>query len=239
MRILLASALALATIALPAVAEGTLDAAAILDRMDEALNFPEGTMVVSLEDRKPDGSSRILRAKVAYALDSGTLAEFIAPEREKGKRVLMIGDAMWMSVPGVSRAVRLSGKASFLGTSLTNDDLLNFDKADDYTGRIASETSAGWTLELEARSRSRPYQRIVVTVDREFLPVLMVLYSLSGREAKRMEYSDPVDFGGKRRPSRIAVTDAMERDRSTVVTFESIVEGKVDRSRLSPAGFMK
>ena len=37
-----------------------------------------------------------------------------------------------MASPSVSKPVRLSGKDSFMGTSFTNDDLMNFDKGDDY-----------------------------------------------------------------------------------------------------------
>ncbi len=214
-------------------------AAEILSAMDEALNFPEGTMILSFEDVKSGGGGRKLEARVLYALDAGTLVEFLSPEREKGKRVLMIGDSMWMGSPGVSRPVRLSGKDSFMGTSFTNDDVMNFTKADDYEARLLSSDADGWTLELLARKKSLPYPRVIAEVDRAYLPVRLVMFTLSGQEAKRIEFGDVRSFEGKLRPSTMTVSDAMTAGNRTIVGFKSIRAGQVDRARLSPAGFMK
>jgi outer membrane lipoprotein-sorting protein len=211
----------------------------ILSAMDAAMNFPEGTMILSFQDVKSGGAGRKLEARVLYALDAGTLVEFLSPEREKGKRVLMIGDSMWMGSPGVSRPVRLSGKDSFMGTSFTNDDMMNFTKADDYQGRLLSSGADGWILELLAKRKSLPYPRLIVEVDRAYLPVRMVMFTLSGQEAKRVEFGDVRAFEGKLRPATMTVSDAMTAGNRTIVSFQSIRAGKVDRARLSPAGFMK
>jgi len=207
-------------------------AAEIVSRMDEAMNFAEGTMVLSFEDVKVNGSGRKLEAWVLYALDAGTLVEFVSPEREKGKRVLMIGDSMWMGSPSVSRPVRMSGKDSFMGTSFTNDDMMNFTKSDDYDARILSSSAEGWTLELTARKKTLPYPRMAVDVNRSYLPVRMVMYALSGQEAKRIEFSDVRSFEGKMRPSVMTVIDAMTAGNRTIVGFKSIKSGAADRARL-------
>jgi outer membrane lipoprotein-sorting protein len=214
-------------------------AAEIVSRMDGAMNFPEGTMVLSFEDMKASGSGRKLEARVLYALDAGTLVEFVSPEREKGKRVLMIADSMWMGSPSVSRPVRLSGKDSFMGTSFTNDDMMNFTKSDDYDARLLSSSADGWTLELTARKKTLPYPRMVVDVDRAYLPVRMVMYALSGQEAKHIEFSDVRSFEGKMRPSVMTITDVMTVGNKTIVGFKSIKSGAVARARLSPTGFMR
>jgi outer membrane lipoprotein-sorting protein len=214
-------------------------AAEILAAMDEAMNFPEGTMVLHFEDLKAGGTGRRLEARVLYALDAGTLVEFLSPEREKGKRVLMIGDSMWMGSPGVSRPVRLSGKDSFMGTSFTNDDVMNFTKADDYEARLLSTDANGWTLELSARKKSLPYPRVIAVVDRAYLPVRLVMFALSGQQAKKVEFGEVRAFEGKLRPATMTVRDAMTAGNRTVVSFLSIRAGRVDRARLSPAGFMK
>jgi hypothetical protein len=67
----------------------------------------------------------------------------------------------------------------------------------------------------------------------------MRMFSLSGMAAKEIEFADTRDFGGKPRPSTMTVTDAMTAGDRTVVRFEEIRPGKVDTSRLSPAGFMR
>ena len=126
-----------------------------------------------------------------------------------------------------------------MGTSFTNDDMMNFDKADDYEPRIVSEDGRGWRLELLAKSRSLPYQRVLLSVGRDFLPVEQSMFLLSGELSKTIEFSLPRDYGGKVRPSSVRVVDAMTKGASTVVRFDSIVEKRIDRARLSPDRFMK
>ena len=234
--VIAAAAVAAAFLGAPAFSQ---TAEEIVSRMDDAMNVPEGTMRLSFEDVKASGSGRKLEARVLYALDAGTLVEFVSPEREKGKRVLMIGDSMWMGTPSVSRPVRLSGKDSFMGTSFTNDDVMNFTKADDYDARVLSSSVDGWTLELTARKKTLPYPRVVLEVDRGYLPLRMVMYALSGQEAKRMTFSDVREFEGRKRPAAMTVVDATTTGNKTIVIFLSIASGAVDRARLSPAGFMK
>lgn len=230
--------IAAAAVALPAAhAEEAADE--IICRMDEAMTFDECEMRVSFEDVKASGATRTLGADAWYAKSAGTMIAFVSPAREKGKRVLMIGDSMWMAVPGVSKPVRLSGKDAFMGTSFTNDDVMNFDKADDYEGSVVSSDPVEWTLELVARKRSLPYQRATVVVGRDYLPRRQSLYLLSGELAKTVEFSDIRQYGAKRRPSTMRVVDAMTRGASTTIRFDSIIERRVDRSRLSPSGFMK
>lgn len=229
-----------AAVALASLAAGAEEAAdEILRRMDAAMTFDECEMRVSFEDVKASGQARSLGAEVLYAKSAGTMIAFVSPAREKGKRVLMIGDSMWMAVPGVSKPVRLSGKDAFMGTSFTNDDVMNFDKADDYEATILESGPGGWTLDLVALKRSLPYQRCTVSLGKDYLPLCQSLYLLSGELAKTIEFSEPRSYGTKRRPSTMRVVDAMTRGASTTVRFDAIAEKKIDRSRLSPSGFMK
>jgi outer membrane lipoprotein-sorting protein len=237
--IVLAALAAFSALGAASAAAGEPDADEIIRRVDAAMAYDECELRVSFEDRKASGATRRLEAEVWYAKSAGTMIGFVAPAREKGKRILMIGDSMWMGAPGLSKPVRLSGKEAFMGTSFTNDDIMNFDKADDYDCRILSSDARGWTIELIARKRSLPYQRAVLVVGRDYLPQEQTMYLLSGERSKTIQFSDPRDYGGKRRPSTIRVVDAMSKGSSTTVVFESIVEGRVDRSKLSPDRFMK
>jgi ABC-type lipoprotein release transport system permease subunit/outer membrane lipoprotein-sorting protein len=235
----LSLAFALAAPIASAQAGVEINADEILRRMDEAMAYDECEMRVSIQDTKPSGASRELEADVWYAKSAGTMIAFVAPAREKGKRILMIGESMWMATPGVSKPIRLSGKEAFMGTSFTNDDLMNLDKSDDYDARIVSSSEEGWKLELIARRRSLPYQRVALSVSKGFLPMEQTVFLLSGEPSKTIEFSEPRDYGGKTRPSVLRVVDAMKKGAATVVTFSSIVEKRIDRSKLSPDRFMK
>jgi len=213
--------------------EGGADA--IVAEMDRRMNFSECTMVVRIEDRKADGRTRSLQARIEYLKGVGTRMDFEEPPRERGKKVLLSGTSLWMSAPAVSKAVRLSGKDAFMGTTFTNDDLMNLDKSDDYDSTIVSEDAEGWKIEMKARSPSLAYPRIEAFVGRDYLPRSMVFFARSGRESKRISFTEPRVFGGRSRPSVMTIVDLMKPGDSSSVIFVDIREGKVDRARLLPS----
>ncbi len=212
---------------------------AIIREMDARMNFDECRMEIRIEDYEGGALKRSLSAKAEYAKGAGTRIEFTAPAKDKGKRILMSGDSMWMSAPSVSKPVRLSGKDSFMGTSFTNDDVMNFDKSDDYDSTIAAEDDASWTVVMIAKGPSQPYQKIEARIGKDYLPIAMSFFSRSGKESKRVSFSAKRNFGGKERPSVMAIMDLMEAGKESRVVFEAIEERPVDKARLSPAGFGK
>jgi hypothetical protein len=218
----------------PLAAQGK-DANAIIVEMDRRMNFVECRMVIRIEDAKADGKTRSLTARVEYVKDVGTRMDFEEPARDRGKCVLMCGSSMWMSSPAVSKPVRLSGKDAFMGTSFTNDDVMNLDKADDYASVITFSDESGWEIEMTANTSGLPYQKITARIDRAYLPVRMIYYSRSGKESKRVTFSGVKNFGGKPRPSVMAIVDLMKPGDTSSIIFEEILEGSVNRSRLNPA----
>lgn len=211
------------------------DANAIIAEMDRRMNFTECRMVIRIEDAKADGKIRSLKARVEYVKDLGTRMDFEEPARDRGKCVLMSGSSMWMSSPAVSKPVRLSGKDAFMGTSFTNDDVMNLDKGDDYASVIASSDENGWDIVMTAKTSGLPYQKIAARIGKDYLPVSMAYYSRSGKESKRVSFSGVKNFGGKPRPSVMAIVDLMKPGDTSSVIFEDIREEPVNRSRLTPA----
>jgi hypothetical protein len=230
---LLALALALA---LPVQASAeALDGNAVVAEMDRRMNFTECRMVVRVADKKADGKTRELKANVEYLKDVGTRMDFVEPARDRGKSVLMAGTSMWMSTPAVAKPVRLSGKDAFMGTSFTNDDMMNLDKADDYDSTIVSASASGWEIEMVAKTASMPYPRITTKIGKDFLPLSMTYYARSGKESKRVAFSLVRDFGGKNRPSVMTIVDLMKPGDESSIIFDDIREEPLNRSRLTPA----
>ncbi len=225
----------IAAFCVPALAAEELDGRTVIAEMDKRMAFTECRMLIRIVDVKADGKSRRMEAMVAYVKDVGTRLDFEEPARDRGKRVLMIGSSMWMSSPSVSKPVRLSGKDAFMGTSFTNDDVMNLDKADDYDAVISSGNETGWTVVMSAKTASLPYARIEARIGKDFLPVAMTYYARSGRESKKVAFSEVKSFGGKRRPSVMTITDLMKPGDTSSVIFMEISEEPVDRSRLTPS----
>ncbi len=215
------------------------DGNAVVAEMDRRMNFTECRMIVRVIDRKADGSSRELKANVEYLKDAGTRMDFVEPARDRGKCVLMAGSSMWMSTPAVSKPVRLSGKDAFMGTSFTNDDMMNLDKADDYDSTIVASSSAGWDITMVAKTSSSPYPRIETKIDKDYLPVSMTYYARSGKESKKVAFSDVKEFGGKKRPSVMTIVDLMKPGDESSIIFDDIREEPLNRTRLTPGSMGK
>jgi outer membrane lipoprotein-sorting protein len=224
----------IAALALPLAGQGK-SGNEIVAEMDRRLNFDECRMTIRIRDAKADGKTRQMRAKVEYSKGIGTRMEFDEPARDRGKRILMSGSSMWMSSPSVSKPVRLSGKDAFMGTSFTNDDVMNMDKSDDYDSVIASSDESGWSVVMTARSPSLPYSRIEARIGPDYLPLSMDYFARSGKKSKTVTFSDVKSFGGKPRPSVMTIVDLMKPGDSSSVIFEDIREERVERSRLSPS----
>lgn len=210
------------------------DGNTIVREMDKRMNFDECRMTLRIDDIKADGKKRSLTADVEYLKDSGTRIEFLEPARDKGKKVLMSGSSMWMTSPAVSKPVRLSGKDAFMGTSFINDDVMNLDKSDDYDTAVAAADKDGWSVVMTARTASLPYSRIEARIGRDFLPVSMAYFARSGKESKRVTFSEIRDFGGKMKPSVMTIVDLMKPGDSSAVVFLEIREASIDRARLNP-----
>ena len=233
------AAIALA-LALPLQARAeTLDGNAIVAEMDKRMNFTECRMVVRVVDKKADGKTRELKANVEYLKDVGTRMDFVEPARDRGKCVLMAGTSMWMSTPAVAKPVRLSGKDAFMGTSFTNDDMMNLDKADDYESTIVSQDASGWEITMVAKTASMPYPKIETKIGKDFLPVAMTYFARSGKESKKVIFSLVRDFGGKTRPSVMAIVDLMKPGDESSIIFDDIREEALNRSRLTPGSLGK
>lgn len=215
------------------------DGNAVVAEMDRRMNFTECRMIVRVVDRKADGSRRELRANVEYLKDAGTRMDFVEPARDRGKCVLMAGTSMWMSTPAVSKPVRLSGKDAFMGTSFTNDDMMNLDKADDYDSSIVASSGAGWDIVMVAKTSSSPYPRIETTISKDYLPVSMTYYARSGKESKKVAFSDAKDFDGKIRPSVMTIVDLMKPGDESSIIFDDIREEPLNRTRLTPGSMGK
>jgi outer membrane lipoprotein-sorting protein len=211
------------------------DASAIIRAIDDNLTFDEGVMKASMIDKKAGGATKSFDMEIRYKKGAGTLMEFRSPARERGKKVLLAGDNMWMYVPGLSRPVRLSGRDSFMGTSFSNRDLMDYEMDNDYDSVIVSENDSEYKIELKATNKNVSYPRILMWVDKSrMLPTKQELYTISGNLIKTMTFSDVKNFAGKDRPSVMAISDVLSAGSETRVIISHMNDEKIPASAFSP-----
>ena len=162
---------------------------------------------------------------VSRGRDSSAM-EYLAPEREKGTRMLKLEDQMWLYLPRAERVQKLSGhmlRQGMMGSDMSYEDMLATDDFDDmYTAQVlGSEQLDGrkvWKLEALAKDDSVAYPKRLIWVDDEYrIPTKQELYALSGMLLKTWTMSDVKVIDGKNVPMRMEIKDALKEGSSTVI----------------------
>lgn len=151
--------------------------------------------------------------------------EIIAPAREKGKKILIVKDNLWMYIPLVSRPIRLSRKDSFMGSTFSNEDLLNSAFSDDYDPEIIEQKGNLYLLNLKAKRPEVAYAQINIWVNKETgIPTEATYYGLSGKAIKKMYFSDVKKIANRLRPLRMKMVDLLEEESYTEVVMITLDE---------------
>lgn len=225
-RIILAVLAAFAMLARAQEADDPV-AQALLRRLDDAM-YPEYyELEMQMVTRRPGQDDLDYHFNVLGAGTDKSLMTMTEPARERGKQVLLNGDNLWLFVPDVSRPVKLTRKSSFMGSTFSNEDVMNTTMADDYTARILRRMEINdrpyYEIALQAKRRDVAYARITAVVDSlAAIPDTMVYYGLSGKPIKKMALGDHKLLAGRLRPARMTMFDFLEADASTVVQITSL-----------------
>jgi hypothetical protein len=145
--------------------------------------------------------------------------------KNEGRKVLTVGDRMWLIVPGAENPVpitpnqRLMGGASF-------GDVARIRFADDFTAKLrpGTETVLGdacYVLDLTAVSKKAAYPSVVLWLDAtKKLPRRLLFRLPSGREAREVLFTGFREVRGKTAVSEMEIRDLLGPNQNSVTTLE-------------------
>jgi outer membrane lipoprotein-sorting protein len=212
-----------------AVADGEKDALAaeILDKADR-IRFPSESFevevaVTSLSDGKQT-DSRLY--KVLSRGNDNTIVQVLEPASERGQAMLMRGRDLWIFLPTVSQPVRLSLSQRLTG-QVANGDIARANFSGDYTPRVLrTELIDGYehyVLELTAIDRGVTYSKVLYWVRKsDFHPHKAEFYAMSGRLLKTARYDNFKTLGGRVRPTRLVLRDALREGEESVMEYSAM-----------------
>lgn len=161
--------------------------------------------------------------------------EYLSPARDKGTRMLKLGDELWIYMPNVDRVQKISGhmlRQGMMGSDLSYEDMMASRQLRKlYNSKVTGEQTVDgrpcWTLEMVAKNDSVSYPKRVTAVDKQtYIPVKQDLYALSGMLLKTWTMSDVKEFaGGRKYPTRMTVQDHVKKQSVTTVEFKSMEFG--------------
>lgn len=171
-------------------------------------------------------TSRTMRVRSWTRGEDEALIVIEAPPREAGISTLKVKNNLWNYLPRVARTVRVPPSmmlGAWMGTDFTNDDLVRESSyRHDFVTRLEGRSQAppGWTLTLEARPGVVGlWARLELLVDDELLPVRIRYFDRKGRHARTMTFDEVKELGGRRLPTRMAMTPADTEGQQTELRY--------------------
>jgi outer membrane lipoprotein-sorting protein len=215
--------LVLSFLALPAMA-AALDGTEILKKVDRNLEPESYESYRQLTDIQPDGSKKV---SVLYTMKKGrdkVVALFLAPASDKGRVTLRLGDNMWLYIPDVGRAIRITSLQSVTGSVFNNADILRIDYTAEYNVETAEEQKDAYLLSLKAKTDEVAYDRLKMWVDkRALLPNTIECYAASGLLLKTLRFRDIKDFGGGiKRPATLETDSPLYKGYKSVMQWSGL-----------------
>ena len=216
-----------------ALAAQAPSAEALLDKMDANLTFDARRSVVLMT---VEGKRTRTFEMVSFGRgEEDSAMEYVSPARDKGTKMLKLGDELWIYLPSVDRVQKISGhmlRQGMMGSDLSYEDMMaSREMRKRYDAKVVGEeTIAGracWKLELKAKDDSVTYPKRVTFVDKEtYIPAKQELFALSGLLLKTWTMTDVREFaGGRRFPTRMTVQDHVKKESITRLEFKELEFG--------------
>ncbi|MBM4303422.1 MAG: outer membrane lipoprotein-sorting protein [Deltaproteobacteria bacterium] len=218
--------------------EAALSPQEIIKRADQA-RYPEGqfSFFVKVTDKDEFSDSKETVYLVHTKDTNNSLVETKAPERMRGRKLLMKQHDLWMFLPNLKKPTRVGFEQRLTG-EVSNGDLARTNFSTDYKAKLISEeTIEGKTcykLLLTATHKEVAYRRIVYWVSKtDFVPVQVNFYALSGKLLKSGKYSNVKPVLNKNRVTQLVITDALKGKKQSVLNYFNFKKASYDDSFFS------
>ncbi len=202
-------------------------ARSIVQRAD-AVRFPDESfqVEVTVNSRNADEELEPRVYRISSKGNENTIIQTLEPASERGQNMLMRGRDLWIFLPSVSQPVRLSLSQRLTG-QVANGDLARANFAGDYdptlVGTERIDGTEYYVLELVAAQRGVTYPKVKYWVQKSNLhPYKAEFYAKSGRLLKTCSYEDYQALGGRVRPTKLVMTDALKPGDVSVMRYSEL-----------------
>ena len=156
------------------------------------------------------------------------LARIVSPKKEEGTGTLKIGDEMWNYLPKIDRLIKIPSSLmgdSWMGSHLTNDDLVKENKVDDlYDLSIdMREGDRVTVLGIPKPDAAVVWDKIEYVVDlAKMVPVKVLYYDEDGELVRTMSFGDVQEVSGRWLPLEMVIQPEDKPDEKTVLTYSDL-----------------
>lgn len=206
----------------------------ILVQIDKNMAPGSSESYKKLINIEPDGSKKEFLLYQARKDSDKMVSAFLQPESEKGRTTLRVGDNMWLYLPEVGKAIRITSMQSVIGGVFNNADIMRLDFSAEYDVVTQSEQEDEITVETKAKTETVAYDKLIIKVDKKTVtPKEIKCYSSTGMLIKTLYYKDIKDFGnGIIRPALVETDSPLYKGYKSVMIY-----GKITPKEFSDEAF--
>jgi hypothetical protein len=228
--ILLALALTLvAGVSRPATADQPLSAKQIIARADRARGNVEGIIWTADITSRENGETQHRRLVIKNR-GVDTVAEFSAPAKVRGNRLVMLDRNMWFVKPGLHKPVPISPRQKLLGGA-ANGDIASTNYAGDYQATfVHDDTVEGrmcYVFDLKANDKKVTYDHIRYWIGKKRqLGWKAEFFSVTGRLLKTatFQYDNSIQTESGPQPfvSQMTIHDQVIKGNITTMVYSDV-----------------
>lgn len=202
----------------------------ILEQVDENFGSDNKIYVGEMVIHGRRGSRTVKSKSWLQGLES-SFTEYLAPAREKGTKMLKLGDQLWTYSPATDRTIKISGhmlRQSVMGSDFSYEDMMEDPKlANLYDARVIEETvfqeRPCWVLELIGKKTDLAYHSRKIWVDKErYVSLKEDRYAKSGKLLKTTEVKKVEFIQDRWVPVQVLFKDVLKKGKGTEMILESM-----------------
>ena len=202
----------------------------ILTKMDQNLIAENRSATYSMvvHGRRRD---RTMTVKSWVEGSEKSFSEYLAPAREKGTKMLKLGDQLWMYSPQSDRIIRIAGhmlRQSMMGSDFSYEDMME-DRGlrETYDAEVMGSedflTRDCWVVKLTATVEDVAYHSRKIWVDKaNMLPLKEDRFAKSGKLLKTAEIQEVFQINQRWYPKRMVFKDVLSKGKGTELIVDSI-----------------
>jgi len=206
----------------------------LLEKVDKVLAPISNESYKKLINIEPDGSKKEFLLYQAKKGSDKMVSLFLKPESEAGRVTLRLGENMWLFIPEVGRAIRLTSMQSVTGGVFNNSDIMRIDFAAEYDIVKEEENETEIVVETKAKTESVAYDKLIMIIDKKTTtPKQIECFSSTGMLIKTLYYKDMKDFGnGIIRPAVMETKSPLYKGYKSLMIY-----GKITPKEFSDEAF--
>lgn len=203
----------------------------IMTEVDQIISMVDIRSEQIMSVYRKDGSVR--QYKFIIMTDGGDKAfvEITEPARDQGIQMLRFGKVVWQYLPKMKKAIRISGRQSFMGSDVKDIDILRYNLIGDYISMISEKSYDKYVIELKTKNIGSVYAKSKLWVKRkDSQPIKQEFFSNSGKLLKTVFFHDYKEFDGVKRPSVLKIQSTSYPERMTTLELITHRKGVKNRS---------